>query len=46
MSCSNRIVSEIVKILLGNLLQDECEIPKKYAPTYTNKVKYNFNKNN
>jgi hypothetical protein len=45
MSCSNRIVSEIIKTLQDNL-QEECEIPDEFAtpkdcvPTYTNKVKH------
>ena len=47
MSCSNRIVSEITKILQRNL-QQECEIPDEFAmpkghvPTYTSKVKQSF----
>lgn len=47
MSCSNRIVSEITKILQRNL-QQECEIPdeftmpKSHMPTYTSKVKQSF----
>lgn len=47
MSCSNRIVSEITKILQSNL-QQECEIPDEFTmpnghvPTYTNKVKQRF----
>ncbi len=47
MSCSNRIVSEITKILQRNL-QQECEIPdeftmpKGHMPTYTSKVKQSF----
>jgi hypothetical protein len=51
MSCSNRIVSEITKILQSNL-QKECEmpveftVPKNQVPTFTNKVKRNFNRNN
>lgn len=45
MSCSNRIVSEIIKTLQDNL-QEECKIPDEFAtpkdcvPTYTNKVKH------
>jgi DNA-binding MarR family transcriptional regulator len=51
MSCSNRIVSEITKILQSNL-QQECEVPdeftlpKNHVPTYTSKVKRNFKRNN
>jgi len=51
MSCSNRIVSEIIKTLQDNL-QKEREIPSEFAtpndcvPTYTNKVKHSFKKNN
>jgi DNA-binding HxlR family transcriptional regulator len=51
MSCSNRIVGEITKILQGDL-QQECEIPdeftvpKNHVPTYTSKVKRNFKGNN
>jgi DNA-binding HxlR family transcriptional regulator len=40
---SNRIVNEIMKILQSNL-QEECEIPKEYATTFTNKIKYKSNK--
>jgi DNA-binding Lrp family transcriptional regulator len=51
MSCSNKIVSEITKILQSNL-QQECEmpveftVPKNHVPTFTNKVKRNSNRNN
>jgi DNA-binding transcriptional ArsR family regulator len=40
---SSRIVNEIMKILQSNL-QEECEIPKEYATTFTNKIKYKSNK--
>jgi DNA-binding HxlR family transcriptional regulator len=51
MSCSNRIVGEIIKTLQDNL-QEECEIPDEFAtpkdcvPTHTNKVKHIYKKNN
>ncbi len=48
MSSSNRIVSEIIKIIQDNQQEEEEEeIPNEYAhaPIYTNKVKYNFKKN-
>lgn len=50
MSCSNRIVSEIIKTLQDNM-HDECEIPGEFAtpndcvPTYTNEVKHSYKKN-
>jgi DNA-binding HxlR family transcriptional regulator len=51
MSCSNRIVSEITKILQIKL-QQECETPDEipaavdHVPAYTGKVKYNSKKHN
>jgi DNA-binding HxlR family transcriptional regulator len=47
MSSSNRIVSEIIKIIQENQKEEEeeLEIPNEYAPIYNNKVKYNFKKN-
>jgi DNA-binding HxlR family transcriptional regulator len=51
MSYSNRIVSEIIKTIQGNL-QEECEIPSEFStpkdcvPTYINKVKHSYKKNN
>lgn len=51
MSCSNRIVSEIIKTLQDNL-HEECEIPGEFStpndcvPTYTSKVKHRYKKNN
>lgn len=41
---SNRIVSEIMKTLQSNLQEEESEIPKEYAATYTNKINYKSNK--
>jgi DNA-binding transcriptional ArsR family regulator len=41
---SNRIVSEIMKTLQSNLQEEESEIPKEYAVTYTNKINYKSNK--
>jgi DNA-binding MarR family transcriptional regulator len=51
MSCSNRIVGEIIKTI-QDYLQEECEIPGEFStpgdcvPTYTNQVKHNYKKNN
>jgi len=51
MSCSNRIVSEITKILQIKL-QQECEMPDEIpaavdqVPAYTGRVKYNSKKHN
>jgi DNA-binding HxlR family transcriptional regulator len=51
MSCSNRIVSEITKILQIKI-QQECEMPDEipapgeHVPAYTGRVKYNSKKHN
>jgi DNA-binding HxlR family transcriptional regulator len=47
MSSSNRIVSEIIKIIQENQKkeEEELEIPNEYEPIYNNEVKYNFKKN-
>jgi DNA-binding MarR family transcriptional regulator len=44
MSSSNKIVSEIIKIIQENQ-QEEEEIPNDYAPIYNSEIKYNFKKN-
>jgi DNA-binding MarR family transcriptional regulator len=51
MSCSNRIVGEIIKTI-QDYLQEECEIPGEFStpedcvPTYANQVKHNYKKSN
>jgi DNA-binding HxlR family transcriptional regulator len=47
MSSSNRIVSEIIKIIQENQKEEEeeLEIPNDYAPIYNSEIKYNFKKN-
>jgi DNA-binding MarR family transcriptional regulator len=48
MSSSNKIVSEIIKIIQENQQEEEeeeLEIPNDYAPIYNSEVKYNFKKN-
>jgi DNA-binding HxlR family transcriptional regulator len=51
MSCSNRIVGEIIRTLQINLkeeyeIPDEFASPSDYVPNYLNKAKYNYKKNN
>jgi DNA-binding MarR family transcriptional regulator len=48
MSSSNKIVSEIIKIIQENQQEEEEEeeeIPNDYAPVYNSEIKYNFKKN-
>jgi DNA-binding HxlR family transcriptional regulator len=47
MSSSNKIVSEIIKIIQENQQkeEEELEIPNDYAPIYNSEVKYIFKKN-
>jgi len=48
MSSSNKIVSEIIKIIQENqqeVEEEELEIPNDYVPIYNSEVKYNFKKN-